>query len=166
MPQGTHAFIDEQTCIGCTLCIQVCPVDAILGAAKRMHTVITQECTGCRDCIAPCPVDCIEMLPFKNQAWTPAQEQQRVDRAEHRRKSRDARLERLKLERKTRLQQKQATLKKGSTVGDAKKAAIEAAIKRAAAKKSAMQTRPRNTDNLTPAQQAQVDAANTRRTKL
>jgi Na+-translocating ferredoxin:NAD+ oxidoreductase subunit B len=55
------AFIDEATCIGCTLCIQACPVDAILGAAKHMHTIITSECTGCELCVAPCPVDCISM---------------------------------------------------------------------------------------------------------
>jgi len=57
------AVIDEQTCIGCTLCIQACPVDAILGAAKQMHTVIADECTGCELCVAPCPVACIEMVP-------------------------------------------------------------------------------------------------------
>jgi len=56
------AVIDEPTCIGCTLCIQACPVDAILGAPKHMHTVIAQECTGCELCIAPCPVDCIKMV--------------------------------------------------------------------------------------------------------
>jgi electron transport complex protein RnfB len=56
------AVIDEQTCIGCTLCIQACPVDAILGAAKQMHTVIESECTGCDLCLPPCPVDCIEMV--------------------------------------------------------------------------------------------------------
>ena len=55
------AIIDEQTCIGCTLCIQACPVDAIVGAAKQMHTVIAAECTGCELCVAPCPVDCIRM---------------------------------------------------------------------------------------------------------
>jgi Na+-translocating ferredoxin:NAD+ oxidoreductase subunit B len=55
------AFIDEATCIGCTLCIQACPVDAILGAAKHLHTIITSECTGCELCVAPCPVDCISM---------------------------------------------------------------------------------------------------------
>ena len=59
------AVIDEQTCIGCTLCIQACPVDAILGAAKQMHTVIADECTGCELCIAPCPVDCISMEPVR-----------------------------------------------------------------------------------------------------
>jgi electron transport complex protein RnfB len=55
------AFIDEATCIGCTLCIQACPVDAIVGAAKQMHTIIATECTGCELCVAPCPVDCINM---------------------------------------------------------------------------------------------------------
>lgn len=56
------AVIDEAVCIGCTLCIQACPVDAILGAAKQMHTVIEAECTGCDLCLPPCPVDCIEMV--------------------------------------------------------------------------------------------------------
>lgn len=55
------AFIDEAECIGCTKCIQACPVDAILGAPKFMHTVLENECTGCDLCVAPCPVDCIEM---------------------------------------------------------------------------------------------------------
>ena len=62
----TVAFIDEATCIGCTLCIQACPVDAILGAAKQMHTVIASECTGCDLCLPPCPVDCIDMLEVKS----------------------------------------------------------------------------------------------------
>lgn len=57
------AVIDEDRCIGCTICIQVCPVDAIVGAAQMMHTVISVECTGCELCIAPCPVDCIDMVP-------------------------------------------------------------------------------------------------------
>jgi electron transport complex protein RnfB len=55
------AVIDEKVCIGCTLCLQACPVDAIVGASKLMHTVIAAECTGCRLCIPPCPVDCISM---------------------------------------------------------------------------------------------------------
>ena len=58
------AFIDEQICIGCTLCIQACPVDAIAGAAKQMHTIIAVECTGCELCLPPCPVDCISMAPI------------------------------------------------------------------------------------------------------
>ena len=57
------AYIREDECIGCTKCIQACPVDAILGAAKQMHTVIVDECTGCDLCVEPCPVDCIDMLP-------------------------------------------------------------------------------------------------------
>lgn len=77
------AFIREDECIGCTKCIQACPVDAILGAAKQMHTVITSECTGCDLCTDPCPVDCIDMLPIQTnlQTWhwdlpkTPAQAQ-------------------------------------------------------------------------------------------
>jgi electron transport complex protein RnfB len=55
------AIIDEQTCIGCTLCIQACPVDAIVGAAKQMHTIVEALCTGCELCIKPCPVECIRM---------------------------------------------------------------------------------------------------------
>ena len=58
----TAAVIDERRCIGCTLCIQSCPVDAIMGSAKRMHTVLTAYCTGCDLCLDPCPVDCIDMI--------------------------------------------------------------------------------------------------------
>ncbi len=59
------AYIREDECIGCTKCIQACPVDAILGAAKQMHTVIADECTGCDLCVEPCPVDCIDMIPVE-----------------------------------------------------------------------------------------------------
>ncbi|HET7371093.1 MAG TPA: RnfABCDGE type electron transport complex subunit B [Gammaproteobacteria bacterium] len=59
------AVIDEETCIGCTRCIQACPVDAIVGAAKLMHTVIAAECTGCELCLPPCPVDCIDIVPAR-----------------------------------------------------------------------------------------------------
>ena len=62
------AFIREDECIGCTKCIQACPVDAIVGAAKQMHTVIIDECTGCDLCVDPCPVDCIDMLPLQDDA--------------------------------------------------------------------------------------------------
>lgn len=63
----TVAFIHEDECIGCTKCIQACPVDAILGAAKQMHTIIADECTGCDLCVEPCPVDCIEMIPVEEK---------------------------------------------------------------------------------------------------
>lgn len=70
----TVVYIDEQVCIGCTLCIQACPIDAILGAAKQMHTVIESECTGCDLCIEPCPVDCIHVKEVKPtiRNWTVA----------------------------------------------------------------------------------------------
>lgn len=67
------AVIREDECIGCTKCIQACPVDAIVGATRQMHTVIESECTGCDLCVAPCPVDCIDMVPVeqnsKNWHW-------------------------------------------------------------------------------------------------
>jgi len=65
------AFIREAECIGCTKCIQACPVDAIVGAAKLMHTVLIDECTGCDLCVAPCPVDCIEMRPLPVETVLP-----------------------------------------------------------------------------------------------
>jgi len=67
------AVIDEALCIGCTLCIQACPVEAIVGAAKMMHTVLAADCTGCDLCLPPCPMDCIAMVPVQPpRAWTPA----------------------------------------------------------------------------------------------
>jgi len=62
-PSFAIARIDEAACIGCTLCLAACPVDAIVGAAKLMHTVLAERCTGCELCLPPCPVDCIAMLP-------------------------------------------------------------------------------------------------------
>ncbi len=64
------AVIKEAECIGCTLCLQACPVDAILGAAKQMHVIIASECTGCALCLPPCPVDCIVMQPVQEDATT------------------------------------------------------------------------------------------------
>ena len=70
-PIKTVAYIREDECIGCTKCIQACPVDAIIGATRQMHTVLIDECTGCDLCVEPCPVDCIDMLPVKttSQNW-------------------------------------------------------------------------------------------------
>lgn len=64
------AVIDESACIGCALCLDACPVDAIVGANKYLHTVIADRCTGCELCIAPCPVDCIELAAVERKAWS------------------------------------------------------------------------------------------------
>lgn len=79
------AVIDEETCIGCTLCIQACPVDAIVGASKQMHTVIESECTGCELCLAPCPVDCIDMVPAERgiESWRWPEPPPTVDQLVH-----------------------------------------------------------------------------------
>ncbi|WP_229358916.1 RnfABCDGE type electron transport complex subunit B [Halomonas salipaludis] len=92
------AYIREDECIGCTKCIQACPVDAILGAAKQMHTVIVDQCTGCELCVAPCPVDCIDLLPHPQwQAASSEAQQQRylAYRADQGRKRFEARQQRL-----------------------------------------------------------------------
>jgi electron transport complex protein RnfB len=89
---GTHgplllAVIDEDACIGCTLCIAACPVDAIIGAPRRMHAVLPSLCSGCELCVAPCPVDCIAMVPA-TRPWTVPD----ADAARTRHASRAARL--------------------------------------------------------------------------
>lgn len=68
-PVHEVAFIIEDYCIGCTRCLQACPVDAIIGSKQRLHTIVSDECTGCTLCVAPCPVDCIVMKPRDAQAW-------------------------------------------------------------------------------------------------
>jgi len=83
------AVVDEARCIGCTICIQVCPVDAIVGAPKRMHAVLDAWCSGCELCVAPCPVDCIVMRPAL-RPWT--DDDVRLSRERHR--ARDGRLAR------------------------------------------------------------------------
>jgi Na+-translocating ferredoxin:NAD+ oxidoreductase subunit B len=98
------AAIDEEACIGCTLCIEACPVDAIVGAARLMHTVIAAECTGCRRCIPPCPVDCITMAAT-GDTWT---HEERAARAAQYRRRYDAR--RTRLERLARLDAERARI--------------------------------------------------------
>jgi electron transport complex protein RnfB len=109
------AFIDESLCIGCTLCIQACPVDAIAGAAKQMHTIIAGLCTGCDLCVAPCPVDCIAMLPVTGDAtgwdaWT----QQQADDARVRHDRHLARLEREREAAEARAAARRATASSGT----------------------------------------------------
>jgi electron transport complex protein RnfB len=123
------ALIDEARCIGCTLCIQACPVDAIVGAAKLMHTVVTELCSGCDLCVAPCPVDCIEMLPAKEEdVWDAV----RADAARERFERRRARLERERRERTERLAARALRAKPDA---EKKRAIIAAAIERARARR-------------------------------
>lgn len=89
-PPPQRAWIDPAACIGCTKCIQACPVDAIVGAGKRLHGVIAQECNGCGLCVAPCPVDCIHLLPQPAES-----SQQRAALAAINRRRHDARRRRL-----------------------------------------------------------------------
>jgi electron transport complex protein RnfB len=96
------AFIDENICIGCTRCIQACPVDAIVGAAKQMHTVIEAECTGCELCLVPCPVDCIEMVPVARDNFALA------DRFRRRHEYRERRLAAERAAREARRREQQA----------------------------------------------------------
>jgi len=85
MKRKTIALIDEGRCIGCTLCIDACPVDAIVGAKQLMHTVVEPWCIGCALCLPPCPVDCIAMVPAGGQ-WSHAHGRAAGDRARARKK--------------------------------------------------------------------------------
>jgi electron transport complex protein RnfB len=135
------AVIDEDWCIGCTLCIKACPVDCIVGASKLMHTVIDALCTGCELCVPPCPVDCIAMLPVTGErtgwaAWSAAQ----GDEARARHTFRQHRVERDRRENDERLAAKArsrlAELEQRPTDADPealarKRAVVDAALARA-----------------------------------
>jgi electron transport complex protein RnfB len=143
----TIAIIDEAWCIGCTLCIAVCPTDAIVGANKRMHTVIENYCTGCELCIPACPVDCISLEPIDvNVSGWASWPQSLADLARQRYELRSARLQREAIEHDQRLQakaiQKLADLPahtKGTEQAvevDRKRAIIEAALAKAKARQT------------------------------
>lgn len=131
------AFINEEQCIGCTFCIQACPVDAIIGAAKQIHTVITEECTGCERCVAPCPVDCISMIPVPSlENQTEEMKQKAVDRTRARHQFRLQRLERDKRIQADKFAQKSLAAKESPSTTEntrLKKATIQAALERARA---------------------------------
>jgi len=142
------AYIDAALCIGCTLCIQACPVDAIVGAAKQMHTIVPDLCTGCDLCVNPCPVDCIVMYPVTEttgwQAWTA----QQASDARERHDFRTMRLRRERAENDARLAAKAVAKMQAvealdpATDADAaekerKRAIIAAAMERARLKKQA-----------------------------
>jgi electron transport complex protein RnfB len=147
------AVIDEAICIGCTLCIQACPVDAIVGAAKQMHTVVPELCTGCDLCVAPCPVDCIAMVDVTpgRTGWD-AWSQPQANDARARHAARRLRLLREREENDARLAAK-AAAKLREVEAQApqtpderaeqqrKKAIIAAAIERARVKKEEMAAR-------------------------
>lgn len=142
----TVAVIDENWCIGCTLCIAVCPTDAILGSNKRMHTVIEPYCTGCELCVPACPVDCIALEDVTGpatgwQSWSQAQ----ADEALQRYQQRTVRLAREASEHEERLEAKAQAkladlpaLTHGATGEELarKRAVIEAALARARAKRA------------------------------
>jgi electron transport complex protein RnfB len=117
------ARIDEAVCIGCALCIKACPVDAIVGAPKLMHTVLGGHCTGCELCLPPCPVDCIAMLPA-SQAWSAGD----ADRARVRYAARNARL--------ARRASKDKDAPQAEATAEARRAAIAAAFTRARARRA------------------------------
>jgi len=143
----TIAIIDEAWCIGCTLCIAACPTDAIVGANKRMHTVVEAYCTGCELCIPACPVDCISLEPIDiNLSGWASWPQELADLARQRYDARSARLKREAIEHDERLQAKAVkkladlpTHTKGTEHApevDRKRAIIEAALAKAKARQA------------------------------
>ncbi|KPN72835.1 RnfABCDGE type electron transport complex subunit B [Neisseria sp. 74A18] len=121
------AWIDESVCIGCTACIRACPVDAIMGASKHMHTVISSECTGCGLCVAPCPVDCIYMQPVEadhlpQARFLSSSNEARFAAAEHARKRyhwHEARKSRDQEEKRAYLAEREAAAKQAQTAPNA-----------------------------------------------
>ena len=144
------AFIREAECIGCTKCIQACPVDAIVGAAKLMHTVLIDECTGCDLCVAPCPVDCIEMRPLPTAnvlpivgglAFSTEEQQARTAKRNHARRrfeQRNARLRREEEQRQAeRLARTQRAAQAQAQTQDPALDPVQAALERVRAQKAA-----------------------------
>jgi len=135
---GQVAFIIEPLCIGCTKCIQACPVDAIVGAAKQMHTVIEALCTGCELCIPPCPVDCIQMQPARGTTegmTVPADARRRADFFRSRYHIRGARLAHDKAEHEECLHQQEASGGAEDVIAQ-RKAEIAAAVARVHTKRA------------------------------
>lgn len=130
------AYIHEAQCIGCTKCMQACPVDAIVGAARLMHTIITFECTGCELCVVPCPVDCIEMRPIPsgvtpltgNSAQTEQQRIARQLRRNHARKRFENRHKRLERLEQLKQNERQIRLQRLTLEGATNKLASESVI--------------------------------------
>ncbi|MBY0576847.1 MAG: electron transport complex subunit RsxB [Gallionellaceae bacterium] len=158
------AFIDENLCIGCTLCLQACPVDAISGASRQMHTIIAPLCTGCELCVAPCPVDCISMLPLPQEAPSRDKKHATAKAARERYQFRLERIERGKREKAEKLAQKERDAVKPAAAPTDAQALIHAALERARAQAAAV--KPQNTERLTPAQQAQIAEIEARRAKI
>lgn len=104
--QRLVAVIDEAACIGCTKCLPPCPTDAIVGASKWLHTVITDLCTGCELCVAPCPVNCIGMREASSQIWT----SEDANQARRRFQAKNRRTEKLEAEKAERLSRQKQTL--------------------------------------------------------
>jgi electron transport complex protein RnfB len=141
------AVIDEDWCIGCTLCIKACPVDCIVGASKRMHTVIEAWCTGCELCVPACPVDCISMEPTGSEAtgwaaWSPAQAQAARQRYQQRQQRLAAEQQAHEARLAAKAAAKLADLAAASSITDPqvlerKRSVIEAALARARARQPA-----------------------------
>jgi electron transport complex protein RnfB len=133
------AVVDETLCIGCTKCIQACPVDAIVGTAKRMHAVIASECTGCELCLPPCPVDCIELVPI---AEKPLSRERVMQRAAHARVRFDARSVRLADERAERNARRALSGASRRAAAPITRDAVLEAIARGKARRELLKNRP------------------------